>query len=328
MRTSSKRAQGFTIVEMLVVVAIIGLLVGLLMPTLNGVRKRNLKTSEINSLRQVGNAWQMYSNGNDDAALPGYLEVAVQAMPVSGVSQGWGVKYEYPIQTPAMASKAIPPAPTYGLSEPNIAGPWTWRLLPLLDHSHEMVHGYADESDESVFELVSEAEEVALQPSFGYNGYYLGGYWRMHNIGNMQIPKHDFYNHCDTTDNMGVSIPLTIPQISRSTETVTFCSSTQFDGSLPVYLYHKLPADTPGAHLVTGPFLGNTAQWTPHSGDRSFSVIVNTPNAYVPLGRYTGAMAVLWADGHTDTQSLSQLVDQRRWINGATSATYQHAQCP
>src|SRR6185295_10907171 len=117
----------------------------------------------------VGYAWQMYASNNSDAALPGYLETPVQAPPVMGVSRGWGVHYQYPDRTD------IPPAPAYGGGNPNIAGPWTWRLLSYLDYSHEMVHGYLREDDSDKFSMMTEAMKIAEGPAFGYNGYYVGG---------------------------------------------------------------------------------------------------------------------------------------------------------
>ncbi len=48
---------GFTIVEMLTVIAIITLLMGLLLPALSGAKRTSQKMKEINSLRQIGVAW-------------------------------------------------------------------------------------------------------------------------------------------------------------------------------------------------------------------------------------------------------------------------------
>ncbi len=54
--------QGFTLVELLVTVAIIALLVGLVIPGLNGARGRAYAAKCIANLRQVGLAQQMYGN--------------------------------------------------------------------------------------------------------------------------------------------------------------------------------------------------------------------------------------------------------------------------
>jgi prepilin-type N-terminal cleavage/methylation domain-containing protein len=60
--------RGLTLLELLVVVAIITLLVGLLLPVVQMVRSRGYKTTCISNLRQIGAALQMYLQ--DYAALP------------------------------------------------------------------------------------------------------------------------------------------------------------------------------------------------------------------------------------------------------------------
>ncbi|MHC4448002.1 MAG: type II secretion system protein, partial [Planctomycetota bacterium] len=176
------RRQGFTIVEMLVIIAIIAVLMGLLMPALGGVRRRAHKMQEIHALKQVAVAWTLYANSNNDYALPGYLEPDVQ--------DDWNVRYEFMDRSQITRE---------------IAAPWTWRLMPYLNYNHEMIHGHLDEPEFDMTlmsaddilaaaELSREAVAIAEQPRFGYNGYYVGGWWKMVKIEGDLISRYQFWD--------------------------------------------------------------------------------------------------------------------------------------
>ena len=168
-RQHTRSFRAFTIVELLVVVGILALLLGMLLPALAGAQKRSKKHKELNAIRQVGLGWTLYANANNDKLLPGYLGNQVQ--------QSWRVKYEYPNHWDIPAGE--------------LAGPWTWRLLPYLDNDILTVHAYADEPGYETVELdpnstgatpggmASTARPIAYEPGFGYNAYYVGGWWTM-----------------------------------------------------------------------------------------------------------------------------------------------------
>lgn len=63
--TKKKFADAFTLIEMLVVIAIIATLVGLIFAATSGVLEKGKVTQDLNNLRQVGLATQMYLNDND-----------------------------------------------------------------------------------------------------------------------------------------------------------------------------------------------------------------------------------------------------------------------
>ena len=332
------RNRGFTIVELLVVMGIIAILLALLAPALGGVKRRGLKFQETNSLREVSKAWNLYANAFSGAALPGYLDPGMQ-----GPLPGWNVEYEY--HTP-------PPGPpgTTGIVIPQVvAAPWTWRLLPFLSYNHDVIHGHLDEPDVDQSNMTEpvEAQEIANKPGFGYNGYYVGGWWEMVDLGGDDIPRYRFFKAMADLDGDGSIGPKefarvvvrSISQIRRSTEIVVFCSSSEV---LPG-VYKKWKSNRPGSHIVIPPWLADVKQWGFPTGDPGGGNGFGTDGGMqttaglgdiwtieaftetsVPIARYTKSSVVVYADGHTANQSARDLMDMRQWIDTADERDYQH----
>lgn len=302
MSAHSARARAFTIVEILVVIGVLALLLGMLLPALSGAQKRSRKHDELNSIRQVGLGWILYSNGNNDKILPGFLEVEVQ--------KKWRVAYEYPNH------KDILPAPSYSLSGPNLAGPWTWRLMPYLEYNHDIVHGYAEEEEFDAVTLgdgsaaaEEEAAEIAYFPGFGYNAHYVGGWWDM----DSGLDRTRLFDAKIDGKRVNV-LSRSIGTIRRSTQLITFCSSAL----LKPGTYRKFEFTHPGWHSVIPPWLGQEQQW---GWEGALEVYAQNP---APMGRYNGLAATLYADGHTAANQVDELTDIRHWIDTAESREFRH----
>jgi len=286
---NSTKRFGFTVIELIVVIAIIGILVAILYPALAGARIRAKKVNELNLISHVGKAWSMYSMGHQDKLLPGYLSADVQAYR----EEAWAFPDE----------SLIPPAPTYDSSMQNDAGPWTWRLLDYLDYDWRSLLFYRD-TEWTSNELREHADVIATQPAFGYNGFYLGGWWSMDIHEDRPAVT---FGSVELTDGRRDNVVATqISQIKKADNQIVFCSTFYAQQGL----YHELSDDTPGAHFANPSILARVQKWLPLLGGE----IEARFETYAPLGRFNGIPTVCFADGSSNTIELETLVDQQLWI--------------
>ena len=288
---TKKKTTGFTLVEILVVLVLISILIGLLYPALKGGMARAKKTTELNAIRQVGAAWEMYSISNLDRLMPGHI--------TTGIQERWDVAWAYPDET------LVPPAPFYQESDPNIAGPYPWRLLDRMNNSWETLIDYKTRNWNAM-QVVEHAEEIASIPAFGYNGYYLGGFWKIDTHFNK--PKLLYSQAVLQHGQVENVVARVASQIPTPTNMVVFCSSFFAQPGE----HRHLSDDTDGHNLAVPRILANVVQWEPRE-DGVETFVETSP----PLGRYNGLPAIFFADGHVDDVQIYDLADQQMWIPSA-----------
>ena len=85
-RSSSRHADGFTLVELLVVIGIIAVLIAMLLPALNKAKKAAKQAQCASNMKQIATAIIMYANDNKGKLLP----IRIQGTPVSTIyPNGW-----------------------------------------------------------------------------------------------------------------------------------------------------------------------------------------------------------------------------------------------
>ncbi|MEE2912570.1 MAG: type II secretion system protein [Planctomycetota bacterium] len=283
--------RGFTIIELLVVISIIAILIGLMYPALASVRKSAKKTTELNLISQVSKAWAMYSIDHQEQLLPGYLSTTVQ--------QYRKLAWAFPDES------IINPAPSYNPDLSNDAGPWTWRLLQYLDNDWESLLYYRNiDWDVSGGKLRDHADAIALQPAFGYNGYYLGGWWETDLHSGDPTVK---FGSVLLSDNRSASVVTkTASHIKKPSNQIVFCST--FLASEGVHGH--IEDDIAGSHFAIPSILARVVKWE-LIGD---GLIQSRSESHTPLGRFNGMPVIAYADGHVNSVKLPELIDQQLWI--------------
>jgi prepilin-type N-terminal cleavage/methylation domain-containing protein len=98
-----RRRQGFTLVELLVVIGIIAVLISILLPALNAAREQARRVQCLSNVRQLTMAWLLYANNNKGRLCSSNTQNAFSATPNEWQANGsnfaftlGGIKPPYP----------------------------------------------------------------------------------------------------------------------------------------------------------------------------------------------------------------------------------------
>ncbi len=92
-----KKRRGFTLIELLVVIAIIAVLMAILMPALKRAKEQGQRAVCIGNLKQLGLAWSLYCDDNDDKIVNGAAWGAGQSGNNAPGTVGWNTNWPYHI---------------------------------------------------------------------------------------------------------------------------------------------------------------------------------------------------------------------------------------
>lgn len=304
--------RGFTIVELLVVISIIAILLSLISIGLIRGGESSRQTAALSNLREVGRAWTLYANQNQDRCLPGFVDpVAQTALRIRAKDQ---------------AGNNIPQQ--YCTTYPN-------RLLPFLDYDRSILYRYLTDYQD-LGNMT--ADDIRDKPAFGYNAFYVGGWYEE----NPSAPGQARMRYSDTGyySSPGVLVPRqevvarSVGQIQRPSNLIIFSASTRADPG-----FYKEPTElADGAAWVVPHTRAQEQIWRASDGGNFESISAPGAGAgggggsagaignsgfqvfvqeCVPLRRIQNVVTTVRADGSTGLQGPRELMDQSRWINVA-----------
>jgi prepilin-type N-terminal cleavage/methylation domain-containing protein len=155
-----RNRNGFTLVELLVVIGIIAVLVGILLPTLSRARESAKRTSCASRLREIVNVVHIYANENRSKVPPGYRDNNPEEHTI-WISQGTYDIFTRKLQNPRMLA-----CPSFEESQPAKPKPIGWVLGYAYLGGHEQLRKNTDPEDwKSVMRLGEKSNYAAVSPT-------------------------------------------------------------------------------------------------------------------------------------------------------------------
>jgi prepilin-type N-terminal cleavage/methylation domain-containing protein len=290
----------FTIVEMLVVIAVLGILAGIILPAMDSLSSAAYTTHERAAARGLIAGWRQWSLDHSGHLLPGQLDAAA----------------------PLPASES--PVVFNGTSIPDIARRrWIWRLIPYLDDPVASLwvndqRGFWEAAIQGASDPATGVYLTTLHPSFGLNTDFLGGRQS---------------DACDTwtlwqfiqSQDDGAAPPFAdgLARIRRPADLIAFASSRgPFQDGTAVQTIEGYWRLAPPWKPALG---GSTPRWDTTEDGRFVypepGTAPETTGGFLSQ-RHDGRIVVAAPDGHVHLQPFEAMGNMRRWADAATGPNW------
>ncbi|MDX2114535.1 MAG: type II secretion system protein [Planctomycetota bacterium] len=276
--------RAFSLIELLVVVAIIGVLLGILLPVLGKARQCVLITGELSAGRQFAAGLAMYSNDYDGAVMPGFASASMVA---SGTV----------VATNDRGSRLA------GLE----AQRYPWRLMPFIENEIDLLYRDRRLMQEQLAGATYDYA-ASVGPRFGMNQAFVGGSGDADGTGFAFHSSPAIRARTEARWPRGWFLSR-VADTARPADLIAFASAS---GASPI---NGLAID--GFYRVTPPSFIRR-MWSTSKPNESSPPTATGNVSFRFAGRTVGAML----DGHAQTLSWEEAQDMRRWAPRADSPSW------
>lgn len=283
----NKKTGGFTLVEVLVVLAIVALLMSILLPSLGRARAAGKEVRGMNNLRQLLTAYTLYHTENDDHVLYGHAPPSVGGKDIVVHDKASGYNF-----------KGLP------------AQRYPWRISPYLSDVWGVVYSHtkpvpkpASADSESV--AFSKAYQISVHPTFGINSVYVGGHEHF-------LYKGFVRDKVTYLPNWGAHVVFRASEVRKPSRLLVFADSKSRGGGVD-------ETTDEGLSYVSPP-RANGHQW--EIVDGKIKVLSGPGFLGLPEGRYSSRAITGFFDGHVERLLPEELDDMRLWANKANCREY------